>query len=65
MGLLDKAKELEKKAQEIAKKQGGSIKKGVAKAADIVEDKTGHKHDKQIEAGEQKAKDAIDRLAKE
>ena len=67
MGLLDKVKEVfssnKDKAQDLVGEHGDSMKDGVDKAADFVDDKTGGKHTDKIEGVAEKAKDGIDKLA--
>ncbi len=55
MGFLDKAKDaLQGKADE--------AEKVIDKAADVIDDKTGHKHSDQIDGAADKAKDLIDKI---
>jgi hypothetical protein len=69
MALLDKAKELfstgKDKAEGLAKENAPKVKGGIDKAADYVKDKTGGKHDQQVDDVAEKAKDGVDRLAGE
>ena len=66
MGLLDRfkktAEEVKDKAEDLAGEHGGKVKEGLDKAADVVDDKTGHKHTDKIEGAVDKAKDAVDKL---
>jgi hypothetical protein len=55
MGLLDKVKGA-------LKGKGDQAEKAIDKAADVIDDKTGHKHSKQIDSAAEKAKDVVDKL---
>jgi hypothetical protein len=55
MSILDKAKSL-------LGMNSDKAKGGVDKAADVADDKTGATHTEQIDAGAEKAKDAIDNI---
>jgi hypothetical protein len=55
MGLLDTIKGLVKGKED-------EIGKGIDKAADLVDDKTGGKYDDQIDAAADKAKDVVEDL---
>ncbi|MGD9958014.1 antitoxin [Nocardioides sp.] len=59
MGLLDDAKG---KISDLVDKHGDKVADGVDKAAALADDKTGGKYSDKIEAGAQKAKDALDSL---
>jgi hypothetical protein len=67
MGLLDDAKEMfssgKKKAQDLTKENAPKMKEGIDKAADFVKDKTGGKHDQQVDDVAEKAKGGVDKLA--
>ena len=67
MGLLDDAKEMfssgKKKAQDLTKENAPKMKDGIDKAADFVKDKTGGKHDQQVDDVAEKAKGGVDKLA--
>jgi hypothetical protein len=55
MGFLDKVKGA-------LKGKGAQAEKAIDKAADVIDDKTGHKHSKQIDSAAEEAKDAVDKL---
>lgn len=55
MGFLDKAKDA-------LQGKGDEAEKLIDKAADLVDDKTGHKHSGQIDSAADKAKDLVDDL---
>ena len=59
MGFLDDAKD---KLGDLVDEHGDKVADGLDKAAEFAEDKTGGKFDSQIEAGVDKAKDALDSL---
>jgi hypothetical protein len=59
MGFLDRFK---KQATEVVDDQGDKIGAGLDKAADFVDDKTDGKYDNKLDAGVEKAKDALDSL---
>lgn len=59
MGFLDRLKAKMSKAVD---DQGDKIGDGLDKAADFVDDKTGHKHGDRIDSGVDRAKDALDSL---
>lgn len=59
MGFLDKAKGHLTKAVD---QHGDKIAKGVDKAAQTIDEKTGGKHTDKIAKGRTQAKDALDRL---
>jgi hypothetical protein len=42
--------------------KGAQVTKGIDKVADVVDDKTGHKHSDTIDDVADKAKDVVDRL---
>ena len=55
MGFLDKAKDAIQGKEE-------QLDKAIDKAVDVVEAKTGHKHDGQIDQAADKAKDLVEKL---
>ena len=59
MGFLDK---LKGKATEMVDKHGDQIADGLDKAAGVVDKKTKGKYTDKIKTGNQKAKDALDKL---
>ena len=59
MGFLDRFR---KKATAVVDEQGDKIGEGLDKAADFVDDRTGHKYSEKIDAGVEKTKDALDSL---
>jgi hypothetical protein len=59
VGFLDDAKD---KLTDAVDKAGDKIGDGLDKAGELASDKTGGKHDDKIEAGIEKAKDALDGL---
>jgi len=59
MGFLDDAKE---KLEGLVDKQGDKVGDGIDKVADLADDKTGGTYSDQIDAGADKAKDALDSL---
>ena len=59
MGFLDK---LKSKATEVVDKHGEQIAEGMDKAAGVVDKKTKGKYSDKIATGNQKAKDALDKL---
>ena len=59
MGFLDRFR---KKATALVDEQGDKIGEGLDKTADFVDDRTGHKHSEKLDAGVEKAKDALDSL---
>ena len=59
MGFLDDAKD---KLTQAVDKAGGKIGGGIDKAKDLIDEKTGHKYDSQLDTGAEKAKDALDGL---
>lgn len=59
MGFLDDAKD---KLTDAVDSQGEKIGDGLDKAAGLIEEKTGGKFDDKIDAGLDKAKDALDGL---
>lgn len=66
--LFDKAKKavegLVEKAPQIAKQHGGKIDKGLDRVADQVDKRTGGKHSDKIRGARERAKDAVDDLAR-
>ncbi len=66
MGFLDKAKGMlggaKDKVDDLADTHGDKMKDGVAKAGDVIDDKTGGKFADKVEMAEEKATDAIDKL---
>jgi len=59
MGFLEDAKD---KLTEAVDKAGDKIGTGIDKARDLIDEKTGHKHDEQLDAGAEKVKDSLDDL---
>ncbi|MFL6061029.1 MAG: antitoxin [Marmoricola sp.] len=59
MGFLDDAKD---KLEKAVDSQGEKIGEGLDKAGDLIEQRTGGKFDDKIDAGVDKAKDALDGL---
>lgn len=50
------------KAKDALQGKGDEAEKLIDKAADLVDDKTGHKHSDQIDSAADKAKDLMDKL---
>ncbi|REK17643.1 MAG: antitoxin [Actinobacteria bacterium] len=50
------------KAKDLASENADSVKEGIEKAADFVDDKTGGEYSEQIDTGADKAKEAVDKL---
>jgi hypothetical protein len=67
MGLLDRfkksAEQVKDTATTLAEDHGDKAKGAIDKAADVIGDKTGHKHDAKVDKGVDAAKGAIDKLA--
>lgn len=59
MGFLDRFK---KKATDVVDDQGDRIGAGLDRASDFVDDKTGGKYEDKLDAGGEKAKNALDSL---
>jgi hypothetical protein len=59
MGFLDKLKGMTSKAVD---QHGDKISKGVSKAGDVVDEKTGGKYTDKIKQGEQQVDDSLDSL---
>jgi len=59
MGFLDKLKGMTGKAVD---RHGDKISKGVSKAGDVIDKKTGGKYTDKIKQGEQKVDDSLDAL---
>lgn len=59
MGLLDDAKD---KIGGLLKGKEDTVKDGIDKAADVIEDKVGEKHADKVEDVAEKAKDVVDKL---
>lgn len=55
MSLIDKIKGL-------VAKNADKAPKAIDKVADVIDDKTGHKHSKQIDGAAEKAKGIVDKL---
>jgi ABC-type transporter Mla subunit MlaD len=51
------------KAKDMAADNKDTVKDGIEKAADVVDDKTGGKFSDQVDQGAEAAKDAVDNLA--
>ncbi|MFV1962507.1 MAG: antitoxin [Acidimicrobiia bacterium] len=51
------------KAKDMAADNKDTVKDGIEKAADVVDDKTGGKFSDQVDKGADAAKDAVDNLA--
>ncbi len=49
MGLLDRFKKSSKDVKEAVADHADQIEKGLDKAADVIDDKTGHKHSDKID----------------
>ena len=62
MGLLDKFKKTADDVKDKAADHVDDIEKGIDKAADVIDDKTGHKHSDQIDKVADKAKDIVGKL---
>ncbi|WP_436789691.1 antitoxin [Yinghuangia sp. YIM S10712] len=67
MGLFDSIKnldlgEIKDKAADLAAKHDDKIDQGIDKAADFIDDRTGHKHGDKVDSGAEKLKDAVDKL---
>ena len=62
MGALD---DLKAKAQALARDRGEQIKKGLDKAGQLADVKTGRKHSKKLQFGVGKAKGFVDKLAEQ
>lgn len=60
MGLLDDAKD---KLGGLLKGKEVTVKDGIDKAADVIEDKVGEKHADKVEQIAEKAKDVVDKIA--
>ena len=58
MGLFDKLKG--GKAKELVEEHGDEIKKGVDKATDMADEKTGGQYSEHLDTVDDKAKDVID-----
>lgn len=65
MGLLDKFKKSADDAKDAVAEHSETIDKGIDKAADLIDDKTGNAHTDKIDAVADKAKDVVDGLADE
>jgi hypothetical protein len=59
MGIFDK---LKKNVEKAVDEHGDQISKGIDKAAEMADKKTGGNHEGQIATGAAKAKDALDNL---
>jgi hypothetical protein len=62
MGLLDRFRKAKDTAEKLARGHGDQIRDGVHKAADFVDDKTGHKHAGTIDKVESAADDVVEKL---
>lgn len=66
MDILDNAKEavegLKDKAEGLVAEHGDKVEGAIDKAAEFVDDKTGHKHTDKIEGAADKAKDLLGKL---
>lgn len=67
MGLFDSVKklnlgELKDKAADLAAKHEDKIETGIDKAADFIDDRTGHKHSDKLDSGAEKLKNAAEKL---
>lgn len=62
MGALD---DLKAKAQKLARDRGEQIKKGLDKAGDLADTKTGRKHSGKVRDGVGKAKGFVDKLSEQ
>ena len=65
MGLFDNLDDAARKAKELAAEHSEKIEGGIDKVADVVDDKTGHKHSDKIEKGAEAARKALDKLDKQ
>ena len=55
--------EIKDKLSDAVKQHGDNIDKGLDKAAEFIDEKTGGKYSEHIDAGVEKAKDALDDLS--
>jgi hypothetical protein len=62
MGLGDKLDGLKDKAKEAVGQHGDKVDQGVDRAGQFADERTGGKHTSQIDQGEQKAKEGLDRF---
>ena len=62
MGLFDKLKKGKGQVADLAQEHDEQIDAGIDKVADVIDDKTGHKHTDTIDSAAEKAKDAVDKL---
>lgn len=62
MGLLDKFKKSADDAKDAVAEHSETIDKGIDKAADLIDDKTGNKHSDKIDKVAEKAHDLVDKL---
>lgn len=69
MGLFKKlkkqAKGLASKADDLIDEHGDQIDKAIDKAADVVDDKTGHRHSDKIDKAAEGARKLVDKLDKD
>ncbi|MEJ7756724.1 MAG: antitoxin [Nocardioidaceae bacterium] len=69
MGFMDRFKsksgELRGRASGLAREHGGKIDQGLGKASDAANKRTKGKYDKQIRGASAKAREGVDRLAKD
>jgi len=65
MGLLDKFKKTADDAKDAVADHADQIDKGIDKAADLIDDKTGNKHSAQIDKVADKAHEVVDKLDKD
>jgi hypothetical protein len=62
MGIGDKFDALKDKAKDVLGDHGDKVDQGVDKAGDFVDEKTGGKYSEQVDQGQQKAKEGLDRF---
>jgi hypothetical protein len=62
MGIFDRVKKLGDQAKGLVSGHKDQVEKGIDKAADVIDDKTGGKHAEKIDDAVDKAKDAIKKL---
>jgi hypothetical protein len=61
MGLLDDAKGLADKAEDLAKEHEAQVDQAVEKVGDVVDEKTGDKYEHQVDEGQRLVEDRLDR----
>lgn len=65
MGLFDNLDDAARKAKELAAEHSDKVEDGIDKVADLVDDKTGHKHSDKIDKGVEAARKALGNLDKD